>query len=142
MSKQIFTRLTLAFILFLSLPAFKVQGQATIQTDLLDYPPGSTAIITGTGFQPGEIVTLQVVHVDGDSLGTDPQYHQPFTAVADDSGNVASTWFVPNDGDALGANFKLTADQDSTYNFTIQISTGEIKFEEIVLWLKNNTEMI
>lgn len=37
-------------------------------------------------------------------------------------------------------NLKLTADQDSTYNFTIQISTGEMKFEEIVLWLKNNTQ--
>ena len=39
-------------------------------------------------------------------------------------------------------NFKLTADQESTYNFTIQIFTGEIKFEEIVLWLKNNTEVV
>ena len=107
MSKQIFTRLILSFILFLSLPAFKVQGQATIQTDLLDYPPGSTAIITGSGFQPGETVTLQVVHVDGDSLGTDPQYHQPFTTVADASGNISSSWWVPNDGDALGANFRL-----------------------------------
>ena len=39
-------------------------------------------------------------------------------------------------------NFKITASNDATYNFTIQISTGEIKFEEIVLWLKNNTERI
>lgn len=39
-------------------------------------------------------------------------------------------------------NFKITASNDATYNFTIQISTGEIKFEEIVLWLKNNTAMI
>ena len=37
-------------------------------------------------------------------------------------------------------NFKITASNDDTYNFTIEISTGEIKFEEIVLWLKNNTE--
>ena len=28
------------------------------------------------------------------------------------------------------------------YNFTIQISTGEIKFEEIVAWLKNNTKTV
>ena len=39
-------------------------------------------------------------------------------------------------------NLKLNADQESTYNFTIQISTGEIKFEEIVFWLKNNTEVV
>jgi hypothetical protein len=114
MSKQIFTRLTLAFMLFLTLCAFKAQGQATIKTDLLDYPPGSTAIITGTGFQPGETVTMQVVHVDGDSLGTDPSYHQPFTAIADGSGNISSSWFVPNDGDALGANFKLSAEGGSS----------------------------
>ena len=39
-------------------------------------------------------------------------------------------------------NFKITASNDDTYNFTIEISTGEIKFEEIVLWLKNNTEVV
>lgn len=37
---------------------------------------------------------------------------------------------------------KITASNDATYNFTIQISTGELKFEEIVLWLKNNTEVV
>ena len=39
-------------------------------------------------------------------------------------------------------NFKITASNDDTYNFTIQISTGEIKFKEIVIWLKNNTEAV
>ena len=39
-------------------------------------------------------------------------------------------------------NLKITASNDTTYNFTIQISTGEIKFEEIVTWLKNNTEAV
>ena len=39
-------------------------------------------------------------------------------------------------------NFKITGSNDDTYNFTIQISTGEIKFEEIVIWLKNNTEAV
>ena len=82
---------------------------ATVQTDLLDYPPGATAIITGTGWQPGETVTLQVLHVDGDPLGADPQYHSPFTIVADATGNITSSWYVPNDGDALGAHFILTA---------------------------------
>ncbi|MDN3656661.1 hypothetical protein QWZ08_13535, partial [Ferruginibacter paludis] len=114
MSKLIFTRLTLAFMLFLTLGAFKAQGQATIKTDLLDYPPGSTAIITGTGFQPGETVTLQVIHVGDDPLGTDAAYHQPFTTVADNSGNVSSSWDVPTDGDALGATFLLTADGGSS----------------------------
>ena len=39
-------------------------------------------------------------------------------------------------------NFKITASNDDTYNFTIQISISEIKFEEIVIWLKNNTEAV
>ena len=38
-------------------------------------------------------------------------------------------------------NLKITASNDATYNFTIQISTGEMKFEEILIWLKNNTEV-
>ena len=39
-------------------------------------------------------------------------------------------------------NFKISASNDDTYSFTIQISTGEIKFKEIVIWLKNNTEAV
>jgi death on curing protein len=39
-------------------------------------------------------------------------------------------------------NLRLTATEDDTYNLTIKISTGEIKFEEIVIWLKNNTQAI
>ena len=112
----LFTRgkalLQFAFLLVISslLLANGASAQATVKTDLLDYPPGATAILTGTGWQPGETVTLQVLHVDGNPLGADPQYHQPFTTVADASGNITSSWLVPNDGDALGAHFKLTAD--------------------------------
>jgi death on curing protein len=36
-------------------------------------------------------------------------------------------------------NFQLVISNEEIYNFTIKISTGEIKFEEIVEWLKNNT---
>jgi len=36
-------------------------------------------------------------------------------------------------------NFALTATEDEMYNFTINISTGEIKFENIVRWLKQNS---
>ncbi|TDD94128.1 beta strand repeat-containing protein, partial [Flavobacterium cellulosilyticum] len=86
-------------------------AQATVTTDLLDYPPGSTAIITGSGFQGGENVDLHVHHVDGDPLGTDPVYHEPFSATADASGNFTSSWYVPleSEGDALGATLLLTA---------------------------------
>lgn len=36
----------------------------------------------------------------------------------------------------------VKASEQAAYDFTIQISTGEIKFNEIVLWLKNNTEAV
>jgi death on curing protein len=36
--------------------------------------------------------------------------------------------------------FILKSTQEEAYNFTIDISTGKIKFEEIVEWLKSNTE--
>ena len=54
-----------------------VSLEPSVTTDQLDYPPGSTAIIYGTGFQPGEEVELHVHHADGDLFGTDPENHQP-----------------------------------------------------------------
>ena len=38
--------------------------------------------------------------------------------------------------------YKINVSNEMVYDFTIKISTGEIKFDEIVLWLKNNTEAI
>src|SRR5688572_9372576 len=35
--------------------------QATLVTDQVDYAPGSTAYISGTGFQPGEPIAVQVL---------------------------------------------------------------------------------
>lgn len=37
-------------------------------------------------------------------------------------------------------NIKIIAENDDLYNFVISISTGEIKFEEIVSWLKVNAQ--
>jgi prophage maintenance system killer protein len=34
---------------------------------------------------------------------------------------------------------ELTANEDEAYDFTINISTGAISFDEIVEWLKENT---
>jgi death on curing protein len=36
-------------------------------------------------------------------------------------------------------NLELVASNDNIYSFVIKISTGEIKFEQIVEWLKQNT---
>ncbi len=37
---------------------------------------------------------------------------------------------------------EITASNDKIYSFIISISTGEIKFEEIVKWLKENTAIL
>ncbi|MDJ0593733.1 MAG: DUF4347 domain-containing protein [Pleurocapsa sp. MO_226.B13] len=42
-----------------------VEDLPTVITDLDDYPPGSTAIITGENFDLGETIELQVLHTDG-----------------------------------------------------------------------------
>src|SRR5205823_312717 len=39
----------------------ELYGFATVKTDAADYPPGSIVTITGTGWQPGETVTLTLV---------------------------------------------------------------------------------
>src|SRR5205823_11079546 len=68
---------------------------AFVWTDQGDYPPGSTAQIFGRNFQPGENVTLQVVHADGTpDSGAD---HEPWTIAVADDGTFASTWHVCED---------------------------------------------
>jgi death-on-curing protein len=37
---------------------------------------------------------------------------------------------------------KIVASDDDAYQFVIGISTGEIKFDEIVTWLKNNSQAL
>src|SRR5574338_1260475 len=68
---------------------------ATISTDQADYPPGATVIITGTGFQPGEQVKLQVIHYLANGDNDTSAAHQPWYVTADPSRNVNSTWTVP-----------------------------------------------
>lgn len=90
---------------------------ATVTTNKNDYAPGETAIITGTGFQAGEVVTLQVVHTDGteevvndqyNHIVTDGEGHEPWNVTADANGSISTTWYVHPD-DSLGATFLLTA---------------------------------
>ena len=55
-------------ILLLALGATSALAQTntTVITDQSDYAPGSTATITGAGFQAGETVQLQVLRIDID----------------------------------------------------------------------------
>lgn len=49
------------------------------------------------------------------------------------------TGFLGMFGILLKENIKLTATDGNIYAFTIRVSTGETKFEDIVSWLKQNS---
>ena len=111
----------------------------TVTTDLLDYPPGATAIITGSGFQANEYVTLQVVHIGIDPNGIDGGNHQPFTIQADSSGNISSVWIVPTGADSLGATFLLTADGQSSLSHAEWTFTDAISITPFTIGTQTGT---
>src|SRR6266403_1800944 len=85
-----------------ALSSTEVYGFATVKTDKADYAPGEIVTITGSGWQPGETVTLSLQEVPFNDI------HGPYTAVADSAGNILNTDFVPNAAD-VGIRFYLTA---------------------------------
>src|SRR5438270_1203096 len=82
-----------------NLSSTELYGFATVKTDALDYPPGSTVTITGSGWQHGETVTLTLV--ESPLIDT----HGPFTTVVDANGNISNSSFVT---DAHDADVKFT----------------------------------
>ncbi|HEQ98060.1 MAG TPA: hypothetical protein ENO22_01820, partial [candidate division Zixibacteria bacterium] len=66
---------------------------AEVVTDAAEYPPLQTVIISGSGYVPDESVTLQVTQEDGTPLTG--EYGEPWIVVADESGNISSTWTAP-----------------------------------------------
>src|ERR1041384_3472944 len=79
---------------------------ATLTTDKDDYSPGQTVIITGSGFAPGETVSVVIKHVDGTT--NPPISHGPWTAVANSSGGLSTTWVVCST-DCVGALLDVVA---------------------------------
>src|SRR5205085_1140894 len=77
----------------------------SVRTDKLDYRPGESAQIIGSGFLPREYVRLQVLHTDGTSNAA-PQ-HQPWTVRADSAGGFRSTYLVGTDD--LNTTMELSA---------------------------------
>lgn len=90
----------------------ELYGFATVKTDDDDYNPGDIVNISGSGWQPGETVTL-VLHEDADFHGD-----LALTAVADAFGNIANSEYAPEAHD-LGVRFYLTAG-GGTSNFQAQ----------------------
>ncbi|WP_026837735.1 HYR domain-containing protein [Gillisia sp. JM1] len=100
--KGIFTRIPLFFIGFLL--AFSGWAQ-TVTTDKLDYAPGEYVIITGTGWEPGELVDFTFEETPKPE--TCVNSHDIF-AIADAIGNIYNDQFLIKENH-LGVSFVLTA---------------------------------
>ena len=70
----------LALFLSLSISAF---AQCSVTTDKSDYLPGQVALITGSGWQPGETVDL-------DLQKSYPNAPLDWTSTADADGNIST----------------------------------------------------
>jgi hypothetical protein len=92
-SKRIGNFVTLFLTIWLALAmSFNTWAQATISTDKADYAPGETVQIAGSGFLPGEYVSLLIIHIDPNFI-----YHihaDMEDALVDANGDFSSTWFV------------------------------------------------
>ena len=84
------------------LSSAELYGFATVKTDKADYAPGNTVAIAGSGWVPGESVTLL--------LHEWPEFdeHSLVDVTADENGDIVSTEFVPDAHD-IGVRFYLTA---------------------------------
>src|SRR6185369_9215048 len=94
--------LTCFSILFYLLAAHGAAG-AMVTTDRLDYPPFSYVIITGSGFEPGETVSNQVVQ-----LAPTPAAYDPWEVLADANGGFTTEWLVFST-DLIGATLQITS---------------------------------
>jgi YDG domain/HYR domain/MBG domain (YGX type)/Secretion system C-terminal sorting domain/Immunoglobulin I-set domain len=133
MNKAIFTRLTLFFILFLSLAAFKVQGQnaylnaglsvPTVTSDKDDYAPGEVAHITGTGWV---LDAGQGVHVEFQETPDYPDFH-----IYDIAINADGSWQIdyPIEVRHVGVRFTVVADgKQSAYRATTIFTDANVTF--------------
>jgi len=114
-----------------TLATAELYGFATVKTDKVDYAPGEIVTITGSGWQPGETVTLTMV--EKPLIDT----HGPFTTVADSTGRIFYNQFSPDVYD-ISIRFYLTAvgsvsglqaqnmfaDAPKNYNATVSPSSG------------------
>src|SRR5207253_4388984 len=91
-----------AFLLALALGGTAMAQSATVMTDQADYAPGTIVTITGSGWQPGETVTLTLV--ESPLIDT----HPVMTAIADATGNIFNDQFSPDQYD-VSVKFYLTA---------------------------------
>uniref|UniRef100_UPI00321782C3 T9SS type A sorting domain-containing protein n=1 Tax=uncultured Draconibacterium sp. TaxID=1573823 RepID=UPI00321782C3 len=123
--KKLRTTLTVQKLLFLGLFVLAANAgfaQATLSTDKLDYAPGETVYIEGTGWHPGETVNLMVMNLTYPELNSLPHYLD-WNVTADSNGSFSSWWDVTED--ELNTELVLTAlGQSSGYKEQVFFTDG------------------
>jgi hypothetical protein len=108
---------------------------AQIWMDQLDYAPGSTALISGSGYQAGETVHLEVTLADGTVQGTPDNPWDVVDGGAGDldgvaDGNFETTWYVePNyatDQSLITTATGLSSGEVASFAFTDSPKVGSL----------------
>src|SRR5579872_5177003 len=100
---------------------------AMVATNRSDYAPGSTAIITASGFAIGEKVQVQVVNADGTDAGA--AAHQAWDVTAGPNGSIQTTWYVGSSehGKTLDVIVTgLVSQETATSTFTDSADVGTV----------------
>ncbi len=96
--------------------------EVTLDQADLDYAPGETVYITGTGWEPGEEISLMVINETYEYLNYTDRYAEWFVT-ADENGNFTSSWNVTED--ELNTSLVLTAwGQVSGFKYQVFFSDG------------------
>jgi uncharacterized repeat protein (TIGR01451 family) len=96
----------------------QVVSEPSVTTDKDDYSPGEVVQISGSGFRPNEMVTLQIVHIEPTSslkmsINSTEEFphsgHEPWDVMVNADGTFSATWLV--EPASLNQTLLLTADQ-------------------------------
>ena len=118
-------RLIVAALVFVLASCCAINAFAqTLASDLPDYPPGTIATLTGTGFEPGEEVHMAVHRLD-EGLGA-VERDWAWTSLADENGAFVTEWYVCDQ--CGGASLQATATGASSGAF------AECFFTDATAW--------
>ena len=87
-----------------------------IETDMPDYAPYNPVTISGSGWQPGESISILIDELDG------PDADVSYTAVADSSGNFTSRDFTTDEHDVYVHFLATATGQSSGYSTQTKFS--------------------
>ena len=132
MRTKLRSKFTLFFIVCAALLAFAGTAMAitadgsgttslspTIQSDQADYPPGATVTLTGSNWQPGESVHINV----NDDQGKTWNYDSNPDVTADANGNISHSFNLP---DWFVATYKVTATGAQSGTATTTFTDGNL----------------